>query len=100
LWGKASTHDLPFYEIMHSELKRTEVIANELLMLAKLRECKFKAVQMDSIIQEVITLLSSRAVLNNVQIHHRGAGAEVMDGTVRALQTIAQFHAAHATGRL
>lgn len=69
LRAKASTHDLPFYEIMHNELQRIEVITNELLMLAKPRECKFKAVQVGSIVQEVITLLSSRAVLNNVQIH-------------------------------
>jgi two-component system sporulation sensor kinase A len=69
LRAKASSHDLPFYEIMHNELQRIEVITNELLMLAKPRECKFKAVQVVSIVQEVITLLSSRAVLNNVQIH-------------------------------
>ncbi len=69
LRSKASSHDLPFYEIMHSELQRIEVITNELLMLAKPRDCKFKAVQVGSIVQEVITLLSSRAVLNNVQIH-------------------------------
>jgi N-acetylglucosamine-6-phosphate deacetylase len=56
------------------------------------------AVQTQSTAVEYIDGLGQWLLPGFIDIHiHGGDGAEVMDGTVRALQTIAQFHAAHGT---
>jgi two-component system CheB/CheR fusion protein len=57
-----------YLEIMSSELDRIETIISELLMLAKPQKIQFEQHNVSVILQEVIMLLDTQAILNNVEI--------------------------------
>jgi PAS domain S-box-containing protein len=57
-----------YYEIMLEELGRIEEILNELLMLAKPQAVHFRLKNVDELLQQVVTLLSTQANLRNVEI--------------------------------
>ncbi|TLS38161.1 PAS domain-containing sensor histidine kinase [Pseudalkalibacillus caeni] len=57
-----------YYNVMLSELKRIESIIGELLVLAKPQAAKYDRVNILSILNHVITLLTSQANLKNIEI--------------------------------
>lgn len=57
-----------YYDIMLSELNRINFIVSEFLLLAKPQVAKFQRKDLSIILQNVIGLLESQAILNNVQI--------------------------------
>ncbi|ACT00173.1 PAS domain-containing sensor histidine kinase [Paenibacillus sp. JDR-2] len=57
-----------YFTIMKDELRRIELITSELLYLAKPQAQAFKDEQICQIIQDVNLLMSSQALMNNVEI--------------------------------
>lgn len=57
-----------FYEIMISELDRINDIVNEFMFLAKPNPIQFKKVALRSILDNVISLMNTQAIMNNVSI--------------------------------
>ncbi|SFE48857.1 two-component system, chemotaxis family, CheB/CheR fusion protein [Paenibacillus catalpae] len=57
-----------YFEIMKDELKRIELITSELLYLAKPQAQEFKDEHIGQIIQDVILLMGSQALMNNVEL--------------------------------
>lgn len=57
-----------YLRIMESELNRIELILSELLVLAKPQAQKFELKDIAGIIQEVITLIESQAILYGVEV--------------------------------
>lgn len=57
-----------YCEIMLSELDRINFIVSELLLLAKPQVVKFQNKELSSLLQNVISLLESQAIMNNIQI--------------------------------
>ncbi len=57
-----------YFDIVTEEMSRIEMITNELLVLAKPQAKDFKPEQISKIIEGVITLLFSQALINNVEI--------------------------------
>ncbi|MCM3629042.1 PAS domain S-box protein [Paenibacillus glycanilyticus] len=57
-----------YFEIMKDELKRIELITSELLYLAKPQAQEFKHEQISQIIEDVILLMGSQALMNNVEL--------------------------------
>ncbi|PWK05402.1 PAS domain S-box protein [Tumebacillus permanentifrigoris] len=58
-----------YLKVMLSELNRIELIVSELLVLAKPQMTRFKPTDVRTVLQEVLTLLDTQAILNNIQIH-------------------------------
>ncbi|MEB3103659.1 PAS domain S-box protein [Ferviditalea candida] len=59
-----------YIEIMLSELDRIHSIVNEFMILAKPHEIHFQESSIVELIRNVVFLLDSQAILNNVQIHY------------------------------
>ncbi|WDH83482.1 CheR family methyltransferase [Paenibacillus urinalis] len=57
-----------YIEIMLTELNRIEQIVSELLVLAKPQAIEFSEHELEPIIQDVIMLLETQAIMNNVEI--------------------------------
>jgi two-component system sporulation sensor kinase A len=57
-----------YYEIILSELDRIEFIIGEFLVLAKPQSVKFQQRDIRALLQSIIALLETQAILNNVQI--------------------------------
>ncbi|MEC0264536.1 PAS domain S-box protein [Paenibacillus anseongense] len=57
-----------YFHIMKEELGRIELITNELLFLAKPQAHEFKSEQVNKIIQDVVLLLGSQALINRIEI--------------------------------
>lgn len=58
-----------YFDIIFSELNRIELILSELLLLAKPSEIKFKNKDIRTILRDVVTLLETQAILQNIQIN-------------------------------
>lgn len=58
-----------YYDIIFSEINRIEQILNELLLLSKPSKTVFVEKDLIGICNQVLTLLETNAVLNNIQIH-------------------------------
>ncbi|MDR4886684.1 PAS domain S-box protein [Fredinandcohnia sp. QZ13] len=58
-----------YFDIIFSELNRIELILSELLLLAKPSEIKFKNKDIRIILRDVVTLLETQAILQNIQIN-------------------------------
>lgn len=58
-------------DLMFSELERIEMITNELLVLAKPQVSEFRAKDIASLLDSVVMLLSTQAVLYNINIETR-----------------------------
>jgi PAS domain S-box-containing protein len=56
-----------YYEIMLSELSRIELIITEMLVLAKPQSIRFQPKSLDMILRNVIALLETQAILNDIQ---------------------------------
>jgi two-component system sporulation sensor kinase A len=57
-----------YFDIIQSEINRIELILSELLVLAKPQDLKFAHVRLQTLIEEVKTLIDTQAILSNVQI--------------------------------
>jgi two-component system sporulation sensor kinase A len=68
---------LNYFEILNSELDRMELIVNELLILAKPQVSDYQKKDICIILEQVITLLGSQALLNNVIINTNFSENEV-----------------------
>ncbi|WP_186445524.1 PAS domain-containing sensor histidine kinase [Paenibacillus cremeus] len=58
-----------YFEIMLSELDRINCIVSEFMVIAKPQVVQFEIKDLRKILQDVIALLDTQAILNNVQIH-------------------------------
>ncbi|MEH7121543.1 PAS domain S-box protein, partial [Neobacillus vireti] len=57
-----------YFSIMSSEIQRIEQILSELLILAKPQVSKMEQKEINVLLDQVITLLDTQAILNNVEI--------------------------------
>lgn len=57
-----------YFEIMHSEIDRIETILKELMVLAKPSKQKYERVNLQALLDQVVTLMTSQALLNTIQI--------------------------------
>jgi two-component system, sporulation sensor kinase A len=57
-----------YFSIMSSEIQRIELILSELLILAKPQVSKLEQKEIKVLVNQVITLLDTQAILNNVEI--------------------------------
>ncbi|WP_223067545.1 PAS domain S-box protein [Paenibacillus caui] len=57
-----------YYDIMSSEIERIEMILSELLILAKPQLVHFERKNIQVLLAQVITLLDTQAIMNNVEI--------------------------------
>lgn len=64
----AQSNNSKYTEIMTDELDRIETIISELLILAKPQGVQFHEKDLVTVLQEVIMLLDTQAILNNVEI--------------------------------
>lgn len=58
-----------FLEIVLTELERINAIIGEFLVLAKPNAVKFKEANIQTLLDDVVSLISSQAAMNNVQIN-------------------------------
>ncbi|WP_176560388.1 PAS domain-containing sensor histidine kinase [Brevibacillus dissolubilis] len=63
-----SNEDQQYFEIMQDELDRINFIVSELLLLAKPQAVNYLPNQLHQVLQDVITLLETQAIMNNIQI--------------------------------
>ncbi|MFZ3588810.1 ATP-binding protein [Bacillus sp. DJP31] len=68
LMHSQSTENRNYYDIIFSEIKRIELILSELLVLAKPQAVLQKECNLKEILDHVITLLNSNAILYNITI--------------------------------
>ncbi|XXM71336.1 ATP-binding protein [Lysinibacillus sphaericus] len=65
-------HDVPekkgYFDVISSEMNRIESILNELLALAKPRSCDMKEVNLIDLVNQVVTLISTDAIMKNIEI--------------------------------
>ncbi|MCM3726352.1 ATP-binding protein [Neobacillus cucumis] len=57
-----------YFEIINSEIDRIEEILKELMVLAKPNKQKYERINLHSLLEQVITLMASQALLNDIQI--------------------------------
>lgn len=74
--NKLPGSDHIYADIMISEVDRINTIVGELLLLAKSKEVEFKELDVCCILNEVILLMESQALLNNVEIVQDIASSE------------------------
>ncbi|MBM4764406.1 PAS domain S-box protein [Bacillus sp. B15-48] len=67
-----------FLEIIDSEITRIEAILKELLVLAKPGKHKEEWVNIRDLLEQVVTLMESQALLNNVQIQKQLSSVNAM----------------------
>ncbi|WP_270181555.1 PAS domain S-box protein [Alkalihalobacillus sp. CinArs1] len=63
--------DQEFIKIMMSELDRINMIVNEFMVLARPQAVSFEKANILDLIENVLTLIETQAILNNVQIYTR-----------------------------
>ncbi|WP_102347844.1 ATP-binding protein [Bacillus sp. Marseille-P3661] len=60
--------EISYFNIIDSEINRIEAILTELMVLAKPTKVKYKRLNIRLLVQHVITLMESQALLNNVEV--------------------------------
>ncbi|MEK5133880.1 ATP-binding protein [Bacillus sp. FSL W8-0645] len=72
-----------YFDIIFSEIKRIDFVLSELLVLAKPQSVHFQEVQLHELLEQVITLLKTNAVLSNIDLKQpfkrQDAGAILAD---------------------
>lgn len=66
-----------YYQLMLSEVERIESIIGEFLRLAKPQDTQFRDHDLDLILQDVIALIDTKAIMNNVIIRHNLDGRSI-----------------------
>ncbi|WP_066056633.1 ATP-binding protein [Robertmurraya korlensis] len=57
-----------YYGVIDSEIERIELILKELMVLAKPNKQKYEKVNIQLLLDQVVTLMESHALLNNIQL--------------------------------
>lgn len=57
-----------YFDIIFSEIKRIDFVLSELLVLAKPQSVQFQEVQLHDLLEQVITLLKTNAILSNIDL--------------------------------
>jgi len=65
---KADFPDPMYADLMYSELERIELITNEFLMLAKPHLVHFQHNDLKSLLEQVLPLINSQAIMNDIEI--------------------------------
>lgn len=72
-----------YFDIIFSEIKRIDFVLSELLVLAKPQAVHFQEVQLHELLEQVVTLLKTNAVLSNIDLKQpfkkQDAGAILAD---------------------
>jgi PAS domain S-box-containing protein len=68
LFKSKYTSDEEYFNLVLSELERINLIIGEFLILAKPTAVVFKDKEIKSLIKDVVTLINTQAIINNVQI--------------------------------
>ncbi|WP_423802257.1 ATP-binding protein [Neobacillus sp. SAB-20_R2A] len=66
---KANSEQGEYYDIVLSELERINAIVGEFLVLAKPSAAVFKEQNIELLLHDVITLINTQSIINNVQIY-------------------------------
>ncbi|MFK3959628.1 PAS domain-containing protein [Guptibacillus hwajinpoensis] len=66
-----SENDQEFISIMLAELDRINMIVNEFMVLARPQAVTYEKTDIQELLQNVLTLIETQAILNNVQIYTR-----------------------------
>ncbi|KYD11080.1 ATP-binding protein [Heyndrickxia sporothermodurans] len=65
---RSNTKQKEYYDLVLNELERINIILGEFLVLAKPSVVVFKEIDVKKLIKDVVTLINSQLMLNNVQI--------------------------------
>ena len=72
-----------YFDIIFSEIKRIDFVLSELLVLAKPQSVNFQEVRLHGLLEQLITLLKTNAVLSNIDLKQpfkkQDAGAILTD---------------------
>ena len=68
LFQSKYTEDEQHFELVLSELERINLIVGEFLVLAKPTAVEFKEKEITNLIKDVVTLINTQAIMNNIQI--------------------------------
>jgi two-component system, sporulation sensor kinase A len=60
--------DKMYFEIVESEIDRVELILKELMVLAKPTKRKYEKIEVGLLVEQVLTLMESQALLNDIQV--------------------------------
>lgn len=60
-----------YFDIIHSEMNRIELILSELLLLAKPQDMKFKKVNLLKVLNHVKALIDTQAIMSNIEVNLR-----------------------------
>jgi two-component system, sporulation sensor kinase A len=63
--------EMMYFKIVESEINRIEVILRELMVLAKPSKLKYERLNIRLLLDQVVTLMESQALLNNIQVEKR-----------------------------
>lgn len=66
-----------YYRLMLSEVERIDSIIGEFLRLAKPQEIRFHDHDLNLILQDVVALMETKAIMNNVLIEHNLSGRSI-----------------------
>ncbi|MEH7483629.1 ATP-binding protein [Neobacillus drentensis] len=78
-----------YFDIIQSEIDRIELILSELLILAKPQDLKFEPVLLQTLIEDVKTLIDTQAIMNNVQIEFfNDCGKLIINGDKNQLKQV------------
>lgn len=74
LMMQSNTYNKEYTEVMFSEFNRLELIISEFLVLARPQAVAFKEMQVERILEDVNVLLSTQAILKNIDLQLEYAG--------------------------
>ena len=78
-----------FLELMHSELSRIELVTNEFLMLAKPQATNYQSQDLTLILESVITVLNTQAIMSNTHIRMEiKIGRPMINGDINHLKQV------------
>ena len=68
LFQSKYTEDEQYFKLVLSELDRINLIVGEFLVLSKPTAVEFKEKEITTLIKDVVTLINTQAIMNNIQI--------------------------------
>ena len=78
-----------FLELMHSELSRIELVTNEFLILAKPQATNYQSQDLTLILESVITVLNTQAIMSNTHIRMEiKIGRPMINGDINHLKQV------------
>ncbi|WP_171050793.1 PAS domain S-box protein [Bacillus sp. BHET2] len=71
LMERENTYKQYYFDVITSEMSRIELILNELLSLAKPRDSDMKETDLVLLIEQVVTLINTDAIMKSIEIHSK-----------------------------